>query len=362
MSKSSISDHSQRTHGFFGVALAALSSLAACGSVQTPAPTVAPETTPLATVAASARPAETVQPPPATAASAPDALCADGDEACERRALPLLTRVLPTVASAPHEAFEALSASNARSARVWAAYVAHHEGDDATASAMLDALEREGLASSITPDEVSAPGARALYLARELVEALSDSENDLIASLPCEVFAWDGEAARRAFGPVHGSTRDRLIAPFKERCAVEALRRALPPAAQRGVLAASDAMSRALFREFPRPDEGTMWTAVEIDAREALTESLLGFTSDPRERDAAMRDVVARLAAEDPRALPRVGNYRRSAEAHMTALANGICAVARSRGQAITGGQCQRQAYNAQLSAFTTWVGALHAR
>jgi hypothetical protein len=44
----------------------------------------------------------------------------------------------------------------------------------------------------------------------------------------------------------------------------------------------------------------------------------------------------------------------------VTAIANGICAVARMRGEAVTGGQCQRRAYTATLAAFTVWVGAQH--
>ncbi len=349
---------------------AALTSLAACGGVQTPAPAVAPATTapspvtavldaPAAMTTATEETRATAVTAATSAAAAP--LCTDDRARCLEASRPLLERVLPTVARSPRDAFEALRTSNAPAARAWAAYLAHHEGDDATAEAMLSELDRAGVTSALTPSEVHAPGARALYLARELTEATGSASNDLVASLPCVVFEWDGEAARRAFGPAYGSTRDRLMAPFKARCAAEALEGALPPAARRGVLAASEAMSRALFREFPRPDDATTWVAVEIDAREALTESLLGFTSDARERDVAMRDVVARLAARDPRSLPRVGNYRRSAEAHMTALANGICAVARARGQAVTSGQCQRQAYNAQLTAFTTWVGAMHS-
>ncbi len=353
---------SQCFRGLRGALLATLAGLSACHGVQTPAPAVAPATTAPSPVAALEAPPEAS----ATAAVRVDVarapLCSDDRERCLSASLPLLERVLPTVARSPRDAFEALRASESPAARAWAAYLAHHEGDDATAEAMLTELDRAGVRSDLAPADVRDAGARALYLARELTEAASDASSDLVARLPCVVFEWDGEAARRAFRPAWGSTRDRLMAPFKTRCAAEALEGAMPPAARRGVLAASEAMSRALFREFPRPDDGTMWVAIEIDAREALTESLLGFTSDARERDVAMRNVVARLAAEDPRALPRVGNYRRSAEAHMTALANGICAVARARGQAVTGGQCQRQAYNAQLAAFTTWVGAIHGQ
>lgn len=355
MKKPAVHHDSQRFSGLRGAVFATLATVTACHGVQTPAPAVASSTTA----------SEAVTPAQTTPAQTPPALavgCEGDRETCRRAALPLLDRVLPMAGEHPGEAFEELRVSSAPAARAWAAYLAHHQGDDATAEAMLDALAQEGETSHLAPEGAQAPGVRALYLARELTESLSEGGEDLVSKLPCAVFAWDGDDARRAFAPAHGSTRDAIMAPFKQRCAAEALEGAMAPAARARVLAASDAMSRALFREFPRPDEGTMWTAVAIDAREAITESLLGFTSDARARDVAMREVVARLAAADPNALPRVGNYRRSAEAHMTALANGICAVARARGQSVTGGQCQRRAYNAQLAAFTTWVGALHGQ
>ncbi len=339
---------------------ATLASVAACHGVQTPTASVAPSpTVSSSTVTPSTAGDTALTQTPAT----PRVARCEGDrERCLRDGAPLLARVLPTVAEHPREAFEALHASPSPAARAWAACLAHHSGYDSAAEAMLSQLAEEGEVSHLAPDDARSPGARALYLARELTEALSDGERDAVDALPCAIFSWDGDDARRAFAPAHGSTRDALIAPFKQRCAAEAVGRAMPPEESQRVLAASEAIGRALFRAFPRPADGTMWTAVAIDAREALTESLLGFATSARESDAAMREVVARLAAESPSTLRLVGRFRRTAEAHTSALANGICAVARQQGQSVTGGQCQRRAYSAQIKAFTTWVGALHGR
>ncbi len=336
--------------GFRGVrsaALAVVMALAACRSVSTPAPAVSPQATVApAPVAVSDVPA---------ASDAAAATCTGDREECLREAMPLLARALPEVARSPESAREALRASRSPAARAWAAYLAHRAGDEADARSIMESLAREGETPSLAPDEVTEPGARALYLAREHAELLGD---DAVALMPCAVFAWDPEVARRAFAPLHGSTRDVIVAPFKQRCVREALDAAMGPAAGARVVAASEAVTRALFREFPRPEEGTMWTAVSIDAHEVLRDALLGIVPQA-DADAAARAVVARLAAEDPRSLPRVGSYRRSAEGHVTALANGICAVARMRGQSVTGGQCQRRAYSATLTAFTVWAGAL---
>lgn len=339
---------------FSSASLVALASLGACRSVNTPAPVVAP----VATVAPVA-PDVTLAPLAApVAADAPVETPCAGD-ACVREGVAALTVALPQVERSPEAARAALRASRSPMARAWGAYLAHHAGDEAAARAIMTELARDGESPRLAPDDVTAPGDRALYLAREHAEALSGSDADVVALLPCAVFQWDGAVARRAFAPMHGSTRDAIIAPFKQRCAREAVERAMP--AGRQVMAASEAVSRALFREFPRPEEGTVWTAVAIDAHEALRDSLLGLTLAPEVgSDAAVRAVVARLAAERPQLLPRVGNYRRSAEGHVTAIANGICAVARMRGEAVTNGQCQRRAYTATLAAFTVWVGAQH--
>lgn len=336
---------------FSRISLGLAAALGACRSVNTPAPSVAP----VATVALAPAPIAAVV--PATAAAPAEAPC-EGD-ACVREGIAALTAALPRVERSPEVARATLRASRSPMARAWSAYLAHHAGDEAAASAIMAELARDGESPRLAPDDVTAPGDRALYLARAHAEALSGSETDVVSMLPCAVFQWDGAAARRAFAPMHGSTRDAIIAPFKQRCAREAVERAMPAGAR--VLAASEAVSRALFREFPRPEAGTLWTAVAIDAHEALRDSLLGLTLAPEVgSDAAVRAVVARLAAERPQLLPHVGNYRRSAEGHVTAIANGICAVARMRGEAVTGGQCQRRAYTATLAAFTVWVGAQH--
>lgn len=320
------------------LARALAAAVAACASVSSPAPAVAQPTT------------------------APAARCRDDRDACLRAALPALARALPEVGRSPAAALGSLRGSSSPAARAWAAYLAHHAGDDAGAEAALAALARDGESPTVDEGERDV-AARALRLAREHAELLSGDAPDLVGLLPCAVFAWDPAAAARAFGPMHGSTRDAIVAPFKRRCVSEALGAALPAAAGARVEAAADAVSRALFRQWPRPADGTMWTAVALSAQEALRDPLLAVEGPSIEaQDAATRALVDRLAADDPRSLARLGAYRRAAQGQVGALANGICAVARDRARPMTAGQCERRAYAATLTAFTVWVGAMHGR
>jgi hypothetical protein len=317
----------------FGVIFAALAAFA---SVSSPTPAVAQPTT------AAAR-------------------CRVDRDACLREALPTLGRALPEVGRSPAAALAALRASGSPAARAWAAYLAHHAGDDVGAEAILAALARDGEAPTVDNGGDGDVADRALRLAREHADLLSGEAPDFIGLLPCAIFAWDPGAAARAFGPTHGSTRDAIVAPFKRRCVTEALGAALPPAAGARVEAASEAVTRALFRQWPRPADGTMWTAVAISAQEALRDPLLAVDgASVGAQDAATLALVARLTVDDPRSLARLGAYRRAAQGQVGALANGICAVSRERGRPLTAGQCERRAYAATLTAFTVWVGAMH--
>ncbi|MEZ4391677.1 MAG: hypothetical protein R3A48_11320 [Polyangiales bacterium] len=286
---------------------------------------------------------------------APAARCQADRVECLREGLPALTRAMAEVPRAPEQARAILGESRAPSARVWAAYLAHHAGDDAAAETALAALARDGETPTLDA-AVTAPADRALRLAREHAELLGD---DAMARLPCAVFAWDPASAARAFGPMHGSTRDALMAPFKQRCVAEALAGALSSSERARVSTAVDAVTRALFRQWPRPADGTIWTMVAISAREALTDPLLGVEGDPlAAQDAAARAVVERMAQESPASLSRLAAYRSAAEGRVGAIARGICAVWRARGRTISSGECRRRAYTATLSAFTVWVGA----
>lgn len=345
--------HSRRVSALFSLVFV---SASACAGVSTPAPTVVAQT-PAPAVSVAPPPPAPVNPAvdPAAEAAAEAARCQADRVECLREGLPALTRAMVEVPQAPEQARTILGASRAPSARVWAAYLAHHAGDDAGAETALAALVRDGEAPTLDA-AVTAPADRALRLAREHAELLGD---DAVAQLPCAVFAWDPAAAARAFGPMHGSTRDALVAPFKQRCVAEALAGALSPSERARVTAAVDAVTRALFRQWPRPAEGTLWTAAAISAREALTDPLLGVEGDPlAAQDAAARAVVERMAQESPESLPRLGAYRSAAEGRVGAIARGICAVWRARGRTISAGECQRRAYTATLAAFTVWVGA----
>ena len=104
------------------------------------------------------------------------------------------------------------------------------------------AHHKPGTGKSKKTDARLSPGAGEEAAAQGLVgehaEALSGSNADVVAMLPCAVFQWDGAAARRAFAPVHGSTRDAIIAPFKQRCAREAVERHVASATQNQALSA----------------------------------------------------------------------------------------------------------------------------
>jgi hypothetical protein len=320
---------------------------AACRSVASPAPAVAPQTHAPPVIAAPAAP------PTAAAPVSREARLAEG--------IPLLEDQLPHVEDDPAAVRRTLRASRSPAARAWAAWLAHHAGDDADAEATLRELAAEGETASLAPDDATV-GARTLWLAREHAEQLAATSPRLLASLPCAVFAWDGADAARAFGPAHGSTRDALVAPFKQRCVEAALERHLGAAGRARALAVDAALTRALFRAWPQPPEGTIWVGASLATRDVMRDSLLGVSPDDRATDVAMRAVVGRLAAADPRSLARVGSYRRTAESHVGALAQTLCALASARGRALTSGQCTRRAYTVTLATFTTWVGALQPR
>ncbi len=312
-------------------------ALAGCASVPPPAPAVAPPATPSATTE-----------PVASAAAAPAAptppRCQVDRDACLREGLPTLLRTLPEVSRSPEQAMATLRTSNSPTTRAWVAYLAHHAGDDAAAGAALTELARDGETPEVD-EGTTDPALRALRLIRVHAELLGD---DVVQRLPCAVFAWDPAPAARAFGPMHGSGRDELMAPFKRRCVAEAQ--------TARVVAAAEAASRALFRAWPQPS-GTIWNAAAIAAQEALREPLLGIEGAPiAEQDAQARALVARLA-ESPELLRPLAAYRRSVEGQVGAIASGICAASRERGRPLTAGQCERRAYTATLTAFTLWVG-----
>lgn len=320
-------------------------ALAACRSVPPPAPAVAPPSTSPsapATVAAATAPVAAAPETPARPR------CEADRDACLRDGLPVLVRALSELARSPEQAMATLRTSDSPATRAWVAYLAHHAGDDAAANAALAELARDGETPEVD-EGTTDPAVRALTLARTHAERLSGGDDDVVARLPCVVFAWDPAAAARAFGPMHGSTRDELVAPFKRRCVAEAQ-------APR-VVTAAEAVSRALFRAWPQPD-GTIWHAAAIAAQEALRDPLLGVEGAPlAEQDTASRELVTRLSAESPELLRPLVGYRRAVEGSVGAIASGICAVSRERGRPLTAGQCERRAYAATLTAFTLWVG-----
>jgi hypothetical protein len=222
---------------------------------------------------------------------------------------------------------------------------------------VLAALETAGERATLAESGEGDLATLALLLAREHAELLSTAAPDLIEVLPCAVFRWDPATARRAFGPVHGSSRDSIVAAFKSRCVHEALSQAMPEAQREQARRAEESVTRALFQQWPVPTEGTIWTANAIAARETVRDTLLLLPLDPEvEGEAHARALIARLDDADRR---RLMAYRGRTEGSAWGLARAVCAVARARGEAISTWQCEMRARGAVLAAFTSWVGAL---
>lgn len=314
-----------------------------CGSVQTPTAAVAP-----------APPPVVATPAPVTVAPPAPARCDDDNDPCVREQLPALTRALDQAETSPRDALAALDGLTAPEAIAWRSYLAHHVHDEDAAAQALAQIEDEAM--SAAPSEVTAPGARALWVIRRRAEALQSLDPDHLEHLPCAVFQWDPTDARDAFAPTYGSTRDVIIAPFKRRCVDAAVSQALGAEGVARVHNAEDAVFRALFRQWPVPEEGTLWTAVAIRARETMRDTMLRVPPPSDTAPAAARALVARLSEADR---ARLMIYRQATEGPTGPLTRSLCSVARARGETVSLGACESRVRAATLAAFTVWVGAL---
>ena len=346
---------------FAFLAVVAVVALASCASVSANTRAASRETTP-ATVAEAPATLDAPLDLPVTAPPDANAVtvarCDDDRDRCLRDALPVLTSALPRAGVAPDaEVIASLRASRSPAALVWAAYMLHHAGEESEARRVLAALEAAGERATLVEGGESDTATLALSLAREHAELLSGGAPDVIEVLPCAVFRWDAGVARRAFGPVHGSNRDAIVATFKSRCVHEALSQSMPEAQRAEARRAEEGVARTLFQQWPVPTEGTIWTANAIAARETVRDTLLLVPLDPEiEGEARARALIVRLDDADRR---RLMAYRGRTEGSAWGLARAVCAVARARGEAISAWQCEMRARAAVLAAFTSWVGAL---
>ena len=261
--------------------------------------------------------------------------------------VPLLARALQTIDTPESQA--ALRTSNSPAARAWLAYLAHHAGHDAEAERQLAGLDPDG--TSLAPDG-SPIETRILFLIRAQTELLGAESSDLVPSLPCAVFRWDPEAARRAFGAAHGSSRDSIIAPFKRRCVDEAL-----TPSQRGSLrSAVTAFDAALFGRWPVPEDGTYWISVAILTHEQILDSLLFVRSGMGHEARTPLAPVAGLDSTDRR---RVRGFLRDARGSEVTLARIVCDLVNGTNVQLAEATCRARARASTRAAFAEWHGAL---
>lgn len=332
-----------------------------CGGVRASTRPVSSPTPAVASAPAAAAEAPVAEAPAAVAdggATPETARCETWTEECTRAALPGLVQAFARVEAAPSEAMEVLRANRSPAARAWVAYLSHHAGDDAGATATLDALAAEGEAAGLAPSNAS-PGARALFLIREQAENLSGGDTDLVGALPCVVFRWDPAEARDAFAPAHGSNRDTIIAPFKRRCVTAGLEAGIENPVRGRVAADIEAVTSTLFLRWPVPESGTLWTAEAISAREVMLDAMLGLPPRPENGERPTLALIGRLNDGERN---RLMTWRRDVEARIGGLIIGMRALARGRGAPMMINAADLRVRAATLGTFTRWVGALHPR
>ncbi|MDP3276615.1 MAG: hypothetical protein Q8Q09_15565 [Deltaproteobacteria bacterium] len=267
-----------------------------------------------------------------------DSACALAGAAAVRSALPLFETDAARAATL-------LRASRAPMALAWAAYLAHHAGNEREAEALLNAIGEDASTMVSPPESVRIAGHRALWIVRARTEEFEDDAARYVLrdAIPCVIFQWDRDAALDAFAPQHGSSRDTFMSEFKDRCSGAALRRALgadEPAVSRAV----GSIRAAIFRQWPVPQDGTMFLSFSIAAGQKIGDAILG----------APINVVSR-GPQSAQRTRRATQFQREIAPHLAPFARGLCAVDRT----LTPPQCDERARAAALSAYESWVSSL---
>jgi hypothetical protein len=283
------------------------------------------------------------------------------DDACLRNRGGSMLRLLRLAHRMPDRMRRVLQAMDMPYARLWMAWLARHEGDEADArtylAEALEALRRDparaqaldaSLArvalspSAATLDEQLAAAMRAQLDHWVALDPALGAEASRV--LPCAVLARAGAPSSRAFRP--RTSADAEAARVVVRCG-EAAIDALRDEAQRSVVrAAVDLSSRSIAAIAPADP-----AAVELLRARLLEPFFVSRFAVEITDDAA----VTRAARAAP-ARAALASWTRARGASLTVITAGYCASARSTEPALTDAQCAARVKNAVNSATKWWL------
>ncbi len=297
----------------------------------------------------------------------PVALCTDV-ATCLPQHREALVAALREAENFPPEAHVSLAAIPLPAAFAWRAFLHHVGGRPDEATRLLRLLRHndpdpdppETPASALPPGSDPAL-ARTLLALREHTEALLDrGGGDDEALLPCWLFARHTPEALYAFGPVHGSTLDNVVAAHHTRCLTAVARTRLGDAAE-PALAAAGALSVAVRAVLPAPTDGTMFHAFAIDNdQQVFRPLLLGPTAPATPPDPPLQRLVTAAARRDRGVTRRMADYTRARATHAPAYGRAICA-ARPAPAPLSPAACTALGAAEADRALGSWLRALAA-
>ncbi len=262
----------------------------------------------------------------------PVALCTDV-ATCLPQHREALLAALREAENFPPEAHVRLAAIPLPAAFAWRAFLHHVGGRPDEATRLLRLLRHNDPDPAEIPEPTLPPGsdpalARTLLALREHTEPLlGRGDGDDTALLPCWVFARHTPEALFAFGPIHGSTLDNIVAAHHTRCLTVVARDRLGDAAE-PALAAAGALSVAVRAVLPAPADGTMFHALAIDNdQQVFRPLLLGPTAPAVPPVPPLQSLVSAAARRDRGITRRMAGYTRARAAHAPAYGRGICAA-----------------------------------
>ncbi len=283
------------------------------------------------------------------------------DDACLRNRGGSMLRLLRLAHRMPDRMRRVLQAMDMPYARLWMAWLARHEGDEADArtylAEALEALRRDPARAhaldaalarvSLSPaaatlDEQLAAAMRAQLDHWVALDPALGAEASRV--LPCAVLARAGAPSSRAFRP--RTSADAEAARVVVRCG-EAAIDALRDEAQRAVVrAAVEQTSRSI----------TAMAASDPAAVELLRARLLEPFFVSRFAVESIDDAALSRAARSPAARAALAPWLRTRGASLTVITAGYCAHARPVEPTLTDAQCAARARNVVNSAAKWWV------
>lgn len=283
------------------------------------------------------------------------------DAECAARAFPAIAAAVDRSRSDPRGALRTLRGQNARVAHVWAALVALELGDEATMRAEMTLLERTGVDAMLSAREGASPRAQLLTLLRDELDRAREENSEGLA--PCWIFERFARDALDAFTAMHASTLDGVARRNKQRCFDALVARSMPDAQRTAFVRAFDALAGAPFIVVPQPPEGTMWVGLSIGATDALYDAALAPDLAVTDGDeASLRASRAQAARRQPRLAARLRAFEQTQRQHLSTVAEGLCANARSLGRPMTSDACARAARVASDAALARWLRAISNR